>query len=686
MWAKALSSTAYVPSTRRDVERLLSDLLNELFESVTADGFSPGPAREVGVRLVTENFTAEQSLSHTVEVLGQALPVHPDLQNVDRLASKVNSVLGALSAGFAAALRARTLDQQEQVKRALLRAREDAERGLRVSESKFRELFTSSAVGIAISDLDGELVEVNQALSEIIGAPAAHLARRSLYDLFHPGDLGLLRTAQRDLVARGQPRRRLPQRLRLIDKEGEPAWAYLAMSVLHDADGAATHLVTIVEDVTELHLLGERLRHQSLHDALTGLPNQQFFVTSLERALGTGGRVTVCTIDLDGFAVVNDGYGRQVGDQLLQWVAARLRSVVAGEQATVARFGADRFAILIENSPTTPDVAALATRINTELAEPVYINGHGLAVSCGMGIAVHQGGAATHPAELLRAAEATLHGVKRRSKHQWGLFDPQLDAGHRAHSRLAAAMPGAWESGEIGLDYQPLARLSDGTVVGFHALLHWDHPQRGRLPHQECLELAALTGLILPLGQWVLHQVCAQIASWHQQAGVIPPVHVDLSRQHAHDPDLVTTVRCALDRVNIAPACLQLGIPVSALDDEQGEATENLQVLADMGVAITLLECSGADAVAHLEDLPVLAVQLASRMVRRVITRGGDSAVARSATPLVTLMQCCGATVMVRDIDTRRQADWWRSAGVDIGQGGFFALPGPPDAALVLLD
>lgn len=263
VWVKALSSTAYVPKSHREIEQLLRELLDVLFGTLTGDRFSPGAAREVGVRLVTEHFTSEQSLSRTVEVLGQALPADPELREVDRLAGKVIALLGAVSAGFAAALRARTLDQQEQVKRALLLARQKTEHELRVSEAKFRELFTCSAVGIAISDLDGTLRETNQALGETIGSPAAELVGRCLYDLLHPGDVNLLRTAYQDLVTGRRASCRLPQRFRLVCRDGEPAWTYLAVSLLHDADGAPAHQVTIVQDVTELHLLAERLHQQS---------------------------------------------------------------------------------------------------------------------------------------------------------------------------------------------------------------------------------------------------------------------------------------------------------------------------------------------------------------------------------------------------------------------------------------
>lgn len=699
-WANALRTTTYVPTSRNEIESLLRELLDSLFDALTVEEFSPDPGRVVGQRLVAGHFTGEQSLSRTVEVLGQGLPVSPELRGVDGLANKVTSLLGALAGGYASALRAHTLDQQEKVSQALLKAREDAERGLRVSEATFRQLFTSSAAGIAISGLDGELLETNQALRKIVGDLAT---RHSLYELFHPADVAPLRTAYQRLVDGNSTSSRLPQQIRLIDKDGEPAWTYLAASLLCDADGKPTHQVTIVEDVTDAHLLGQQLRHQSLHDALTGLPNQQFFMSTLEGVLGRAdpaSRITVCKIDLDRLAVINDGFGREVGDQVLRSVAERLQSAVAGDQATVARFGSDEFAILIENSLTTPGVAALAAHINAELAAPVYVDGYRLAVSGCVGVVEHQGrGMAA--ATLLGAAETALHGVKstgvkntgvKNTGHrQWGLFDPHRDADHRIQCRLAAAMPGAWENGEISLDYQPLARLSDGMVVGIAPLLRWEQPQGGPLSHRECLELAARTGWVIPLGQWMLRSACEQLASWRQHLGAAAPrLHVDLTPQQSHDPDLVADVLSTLEQAGLAAECLQLGIPVSALD-APGDSEGNLRVLADAGVGITLREFDGVADATYLEDLPARTVEIAPRVVQRVVQQrvmqrpGDDSAVAHAVPVLLQLVHRCGATVIVRDIGNRHEADWWKSAGADVGQGAFLALPDGPDEIVALL-
>jgi PAS domain S-box-containing protein len=249
-WGRALGTTAYVPASPAEIEGELNALLDVVFDTLLAESFAPDPARQVGERLVVGYFIGEQSLSRTVELLGQALPADPELRGVGDLASKVVCLLGAVVEGYVAALRAFTFEQQEQVKQALLKAVQNAEQRLTLSEAKFRELFTSSAVGIAISNLDGTLLETNQALREIVGNPTVELAGRSVYELLHPDDVAALGAAHRKLVRGERARFRLPQRLRLIDKDGEPVWTYLAVSLLHDATGRPTHQVTVVPSLT----------------------------------------------------------------------------------------------------------------------------------------------------------------------------------------------------------------------------------------------------------------------------------------------------------------------------------------------------------------------------------------------------------------------------------------------------
>ena len=358
-----------------------------------------------------------------------------------------------------------------------------------------------------------EIAQTNPALTEILGYGQSELAAMSVQDLVHEDAAGWLADSIADLLAGRRPSFR--ERCRLAHQDGESVWAYLAVSLLRDDHDQPAYLVTMVEDVTELHLLGDRLGHQSLHDVLTGLPNRQYFVSTVERTLGGStatGRITLFHIGLDRFTVVNDGLGQEVGDQLLRAVAQRLESVFAEETAMVARLGGDEFAVLVEGTPETPGVGEYAARVLDALADPMFIGGDGIAVSTCMGI-VDRISVGADPLELLRAADMTLHRAKRRGAGQWELFDPQQDAANRSRFLLAATLPGALQAEQLDVVYQPLLRFSDETIIGITARLCWRPPAQQPMRHAEVLALAEETGVVLPVGRWLIHQACRQAAA-----------------------------------------------------------------------------------------------------------------------------------------------------------------------------
>lgn len=239
---------------------------------------------------------------------------------------------------------------------------------------------------------------------------------------------------------------------------------------------------------------------------LTGLPNRQYFGTHLETALRRADPVhgvTLLHVDLDAFGMICNSLGRRVGEQVLVHFAQRLKAVVARERAMIARFHSDEFGILIENTAMTPDINTIVRAINDELAEPFFVEGHGLALSASAGV-VHRPVRGIDPAELLRAADQTLRRAKARRRGQWKMFDPVADAADRRAQGLAVGMAGAWENGEIEVRYRPMVRLADGGLAYVEARLQWDRPGRPTLAHERCAALAEATGLVLPLGDWAL--------------------------------------------------------------------------------------------------------------------------------------------------------------------------------------
>ncbi|MEO6084430.1 MAG: EAL domain-containing protein [Umezawaea sp.] len=671
-WAVAVSSSSYVPVTADELEHQLRQLVHRLHDAVSSQPFAPGQASTVGIRMVDLNCTSSETLRKSIELLGAGLLASSELQGVDGHTKRVLAVLGSLAAGYVEGVQQIVLAQQESVSQALLRAAKTAQWNLKVSEALADEVFTSSASGIAVTTLDGTVVRANDALAEVVGHPVEDLAGMELRQLVHPEDVDDLLAAFRDLL--DGVHQRVPLRPRLVRGDGETVRGTLALALLRDAAGEPGQFVTIVEDVSELTLLGSQLTHQALHDALTGLPNRQFFTTRLETTLPQSdpvAGVTLYHLDLDVFSVVTDGLGRRVGDHLLKSVANRLRAVFAGEKAMVARLEGDEFAVLVENGPKTPDVVTTIGRVNDELAEPVYVDGHGIAVSACIGV-VDRPSRGFDPAELLRASHMALRRAKSSGRRQWGLYDAGRDAADRERLALAAVMPGAWESGEIDVVFQPERRLADGEIAGLTALLRWTHPEQGVIEHDRCVELAEETGLMLPLGTWLLRSAAEKVRWWCGKPDRDLPLSVRLSASQATDPDLVGTVLRVLADTGLPAGTLRLGLPAALLVAGNEDVVDNLTVLAEAGVRTSMDRFTGAAGeFACLEALPVRDVRIA----RWAVCAKRNPITTRVLADLVAVAHLVGASVLVEGVDTPELADWWRTSGADTATGGHFGCP-----------
>jgi diguanylate cyclase (GGDEF)-like protein/PAS domain S-box-containing protein len=676
-WAYLLSTTAYIPMPYPDIEAELLAIVHQLFDALRTEPFDAMPATGVAQRLVGMNCVGQASFQRTVDTLGKALLNQPELDGVRRLPEKVVNLLGTLSAGYVDAVRRLTLQQQEDLNRTMIAIGRDSRTGMRAAEARLTAVLDSSSAGVAITDANGRFLRTNHALGSVLGYSPSEFAELDVFDLLPAEDELYIRTA-RDQLQDGTLRR-LHQRRVMLNKAGDPVRVTLTGTLLREPD-QPDRLVLVVRDDTELRLLQSQLTRQSLHDVVTGLPNRQFFTTRLETALHksdprTG--VTIYHLDLDSFSMVANGLGRQVGDQLLKIVAEKLKSVVADENAMVARLDSDEFAILVENAPGTPDIATTVARINDELAEAVYIDGQGVTVSTSIGV-VHRPRPGVDPTELLRASDLALRRAKGNGRRQWELFDPEQDDQDRARFNLATTMPSAWEVGEVALSYRPQVDLRTGRAVALEPVLRWDHPRFGPVEHHRCVELAEQTGFMLPLGDWILHSACTRFRRWGRESGFDLPLVVGLSAAQVTDPDLVGRVLGILGDDNVAPGRLRLGIPVHLLHGDRPAVAEQLRVLADAGVGLALHGFGSAVDLPCLEDQPVTEVRIGEQLVASQAGRstnlpaGTVSLLDKVLIDLITVVGEAGGTVVVDGVNTERQSAWWAEAGAQAGLGHRF--------------
>ncbi|CRK55974.1 diguanylate cyclase/phosphodiesterase (GGDEF & EAL domains) with PAS/PAC sensor(s) [Alloactinosynnema sp. L-07] len=650
-WATALNRVVYVARSRDDIERGLGDLVARLSACLRA-GADQSAAVDIGGELVRTGFTRADCLRVSIDVLG------PGLSEMEGLpAKRVVPTLAAMAAGFTEGTRDRLFSDQEDIRSAFVRAKENVERDLQASEARFQDVFATSALGMLITDLGGGVVRANEAMEQMLGYKPGTMFRKRLDLIFHPDEARFLRSRYVELVDAEYESVR--ERTKFLRADGEIAWVRVSVTLLRDRDGIADHHVTMVEDVSDLHLIEQKLSFQTTHDLLTGLSNRQSFESKLEELLA-GGQVTVFHIGLDDLVGVNTGLGRDAGDRLLQVSTSRLKSII-GADAILARLAGDEFAFVVRG---IPDVAALAAEVNDSLAEATYVDGQGIASTAT--VAVYPAPASTDPADVLRATETTLRRLRGQGRRQWGLVDATVDDPLRAQSRLAAAIPGAWENGELEVDYQPVVDLCSGELVAVQALLRWDSPVHGKFTHSCCREILADSGLGVHVDQWALGAAAERLTDWPKA----PRLYVDLSSELSADPDLVRTVRRAL-----TPEGVTLGFPIAALADSQAE--DNLDVLIDLGIQLVLTDFGAARGdLAAVEDYPVHGVRLAESVVARVgVAPDPKSLFVRSLVDLIPMVRSAGRTVLVGSVDTAAQAEWWAAAGADLAVGTHFGRP-----------
>jgi diguanylate cyclase (GGDEF)-like protein/PAS domain S-box-containing protein len=572
----------------------------------------------------------------------------------------------------------------------LLRATQDAVTTAQVasdaSRHRFAALYATSPAGIALADPDGVIVEANDSLTRLLGSGAEQLRGRHLATLGSTErDATALRIALDELMSGQAEQHR--ERLMLEHAEEGPLWADVTLARLPGDSAGSAFPVLMVQDANELHLLQETLRHQTLHDPLTGLPNASRFTTKLEAALRTGStdQVALIYLDIDGFKVINDGLGAGVGDQVLRGVAGKLSGVFTGpgmheHDGFVARLSGDGFAILLRGDLTVSEVVALVERALEDLAEPIYIDDRGVGVSASAGIVVRgviEGG----PAELLRAAEIALHRAKEAGKAQWMLFDPELDARDRSRYSLGAVIAGALENGEFSLIYQPTMRLADPSrLAAINAGLRWNHPELGELDSSEFYPLAETTGMTIPLGRWLLAESMAATARWRERFGdTAPDVCVRLPNRLAIDPDLVLLVKEQLDRHHLPPKALRLCTDSASVLDPRGEVLDSLAVLADLGTQLVLTVTGTADLeLIPAHHLPVRHIILSGPVVD-ALADGPNEIAERHLAHLIARCRELELRIGAEGVRTPEHAQRLRSLGVLAGRGEFIGVSASAD-------
>jgi diguanylate cyclase (GGDEF)-like protein len=505
----------------------------------------------------------------------------------------------------------------------------------------------------------------------------------SVHDLTHPDDREASTAEMRRLVADSSDGYRIEKRYRHTD--GREVWVSVSVSCVRDEEGQPSYLIGQVEDVTERRALRERLAYAAIHDPLTALPNRVLFMdrleTSLSRAARHGRQVAVIFLDLDRFKLVNDGMGHAAGDRLLETVAARLERVMRPSD-TVARFGGDEFVVLCDEIGGEAVAVQMAQRLIDALRPPVSLAEGEIFVTASLGLAL-SGGDRDSAASLLRDADTAMYMAKEHGRARIEVFDPKSHGVVLDKIRMRSDLHGALERGEFRVYYQPIVELATGRVSGVEALLRWQHPERGLLHPGEFLSMTEESGLIAPIGAWVLEESCRQAVAWAQarrnegMSGDPISISVNLSPRQLVEPDLVDDVAGIVARSGIDPGSVWLEITEGALAADTESTLAVLHRLRALGIRLAIDDFgTGYASLGYLKSFPVEVLKI-DRSFMVGLGRGTeDATIVRS---VVALARSLGLDCVAEGIERPQQLEELRALGCAYVQGFLLGVPLPAD-------
>jgi diguanylate cyclase (GGDEF)-like protein/PAS domain S-box-containing protein len=550
------------------------------------------------------------------------------------------------------------------------------ERALRESERWFRSLVQEATELIVVVDPDTTVRYVTDSVRPLLGHRAEDILGRKLIELAHPDDVGHLKK-----VAASEPGGHTFE-CRLWSVAGSWIFMEWAHGVRPDAPGC----ILTGRDVSERKKLERELRHQAFHDSLTSLANRALFEDRLAHALAglqrRGSGLAVLFVDLDDFKTVNDSLGHSIGDDLLRSVGERLRYNLRGSD-TAARLGGDEFAVLLDGAGTPEGATEAARRLLAALEPPFTMKGRQLSISASIGIALAGGGETME--ELMRNADLAMYEAKRRGGAQWRIFEESMHTVALGRLELGAELQQAVDEEQFELHFQPIVRLDTAAVIGAEALLRWRHPQRGLLAPKHFLDLAEQTGLIVPMGRWVLGDACRRLAEWQREHPRVEPLYlsVNVSMRQLHESQLVDDVRAHLDETGIEPQQLVLEITESFLADETEAALECLQRLRALGVRLAVDDFgTGYSALSYLQRFPIDMLKIDRSFVEHARRASPSLSLVRS---IVQLGRSLHLDVVAEGIEDAEQAEQLLAMGVMSGQGFYYAQPLEPERLSPLL-
>ena len=548
---------------------------------------------------------------------------------------------------------------------------------LRESEDRFQAAFTHAAVGMVLVSTEERILQVNTSLARMLGRAEADFVGSDLIQMFHPDDHDALRTEMYGVLSGAETSFSLE--LRCLHQQGINVWASLNGSFFTAQAAHSPCLILQLQDITARRRAESRLQHIAYHDGLTDLPNRNYFVDQLARAIAIvqrhpERRFAVLFLDIDRFKLVNDSLGHNAGDQLLVELAARLQAYVRPTDVT-ARLGGDEFAILIEDMNADVEALRVAQRLQDVLTKPVYLKGVAVSTSASIGITTSTFGYEA-PEQVMRDADTAMYRAKAQAQGRYAVFDSALHAEVAAQLWMETELRRALANGQLHLVYQPIYELRTGRLTGFEALARWRHRERGDIAPDRFIRVAEETGQIIPLGIWALETACQQLGQLNQtNAGSGLVMHVNVSGIQLVQPDFARWVRNAIETARIEPHQLAIELTESMLIENLDASSPQLESLQELGVRISIDDFgTGYSSFSLLRRLPINVIKIDRSFVSCL---GVDARGEEIFRGILALGRTLDKTMVAEGIETETQLRRLIDLDCEKGQGYLLGKPMP---------
>jgi diguanylate cyclase (GGDEF)-like protein/PAS domain S-box-containing protein len=559
--------------------------------------------------------------------------------------------------------------------------RRQVEEALRQSEKRYKTLFERNLAGVYRSTLDGRILDCNESFARIFGyASREEVLQQAAWDFYvKPED-------RKAAVAKLLERQSLSNyEVCLKRKDGSLVWVLESENLIEGPDGRLSVIEGTAIDITERKRAEEQVKHLAFHDPLTNLPNRLLFNDRLSLAVAQAHRhnqkLAVLFLDLDRFKVINDSLGHSVGDELLRQVAERIQEYVR-EGDTVARLGGDEFTLLVPGISAEEDAAKIAKKVCDAIHDSFWIDGRELFVTTSLGVAVYPSDG--HDAEtLVRNADSAMYRAKEQGRDNYQLYTPAMNAKAVERLSLESRLRQAVANDELELHFQPFFDLKTSEILGAEALIRWRHPELGLIPPGDFIPIAELSGLIVPIGEWVLRTACAEARKWHASGHSSLSVSVNLSSRQFQQADLVRQVTNALEESGLDADKLDLEITESNAMQNAEQSINTLRGLKKQGVRISMDDFgTGYSSLNYLKRFPIDRIKLDQSFVRDLPGDKDDAAIAMAVIAMGRSLQLI---VIAEGVETEEQLAFLKDRDCDQLQGFLFSRPLAPEAFATFL-